>query len=174
MHRLLLKLEGGDRRSIGKVEEVVNEIFKNSALFNVLIEGLFVEDPVVRMRAADAIEKITLDRCEYLQPYKRRIIKLAAETRQQEVRWHIAQIMPRLHVTPKEKAKVVKILFDYLQDNSKIVVTFALQALADFATEDKKLRPRTINVLEELSKTGSPAVKNRGKKLLVKLQNIND
>jgi hypothetical protein len=68
----------------------------------------------------------------------------------------------------------VKILFDYLQDNSKIVVTFALQALADFATEDKNLRPRTISVLQKLSKTGSPAVKNRGKKLLVKLQNIND
>jgi len=173
MNRLLRKLEGGDRRSIGKVEDVVNAVLKNSALFKVLIDGLFVEDSVVRMRAADAIEKITLDHSEYLQPHKRRIIKLAVETKQQEVRWHIAQIMPRLHLTPKEKTKVVDILFDYLQDKSKIVVTFALQALADFATEEKKLRFRVICALEDLSKTGSPAVKNRGKKLLGKLQNIN-
>jgi hypothetical protein len=169
MNYLLRKLEGGDRRSIGRVEEVVNAVLHNSALFELLIDGLFVEDSVVRMRAADAIEKITLDHFKYLQPHKRRIIKLAAETKQQEVRWHIAQIMPRLHLTPKEKNKVVEILFDYLQDKSKIVVTFALQALADFATEEKKLRPRVIRVLEELLVTGSPAVKSRGKKLLEKL-----
>ena len=163
------KLAGGDRRSIGRVDEVVTEVIKNSALFEQLIGGLFVEDPVVRMRAADAIEKITLDHAPYLQSHKRKIIQLAEVATQQELRWHLAQIIPRLVLTPKEKIKVVNILFDYLQDKSNIVVTFALQALADFAADDEKLRPRVLGVLKELTQTGSPAVKNRGKKLLQKL-----
>jgi hypothetical protein len=61
-------------------------------------------------------------------------------------------------------------LFDYLQDKSNIVVTFSLQALADFAADDEKLRPRVLGVLKELTQSGSPAVKNRGKKLLQKLK----
>ena len=44
-----------------------------------------------------------------------------------------------------------------------------MQALADFAAEDKKLKPRVVRVLLDLTETGSPAVKNRGKKLLQRL-----
>jgi hypothetical protein len=64
MDTILRKLEDGDRRSIGRVNEVVSEVIKNSALFKQLIGGLFVEDPLVRMRAADAIEKISLDHAQ--------------------------------------------------------------------------------------------------------------
>ena len=170
MNTILRKLAGGDRRSIGRVDEVVTEVIKNSALFKQLIGGLFVEDPVVRMRTADAIEKISLDHAQYLQSYKPKIIRLAEVATQQELRWHLAQILPRLALTPKEKIKIVNILFDYLQDKSNIVVTFSLQALADFATDDEKLRPRVTGVLKKLTQTGSPAVKNRGKKLLQKFK----
>ena len=166
------KLAGGDRRSIGRVDEVVTEVIKKPVLFKELIGGLFVEDPVVRMRAADAIEKITLSHAQYLKPHKQKILQLAAVATQQELRWHLAQIAPRLDLTPKEKIKVVNILFDYLQDKSNIVVTFSLQALADFAVDDRKLRPRVMGVLKELTKSGSPAVKNRGKKLLQKLKKV--
>ena len=100
------------------------------------------------------------------------LIRLAARTEQQEIRWHIAQMIPRLHLTPKEKSTMTDILFDYLHDKSNIVITFSLQALAEFALEDKSLRPRVIKVLEKLTQTGSPAVKNRGKKLLAELTTI--
>lgn len=174
MSHLLKKLEGGDRRSIGRVAEVVGDVSKNTALIEDLVDGLFVKDPVVRMRAADALEKVTEKHPEYLQPYKAKIISLAATTGQQELRWHVAQMAPRLNLTSKETAKVTDILFDYLHDQSNIVVTFALQALADFATQNCTLRPRVLNVLEKFIQTGSPAVKNRAKKLLAQLKDIEE
>ena len=166
MHALLKKLQGGDRRSIGKVDEVVEDIRNDSSLFGVLVDGLFEGDPLIRMRAADAIEKITAAFPEYLQPVKQRLIRLAGETTQQEVKWHLSQILPRLKLEPDEKNEIVKSLFLYLNDKSKIVVTFALQALTDFAVDDKKLQPRIIRVLKEFMQTGSPAIKSRGRKLL--------
>jgi hypothetical protein len=169
MHGILQKLTGGDRRSIGNVESVVRDIKNNPALFGVLFEGLTGDDALIRMRAADAVEKISADHPHLLQPFKKTIIRLAGESRQQEVRWHMAQIIPRLALTPREKARVVAILFDYLDDTSKIVVTFSLQALSDLAVEDQKLRPRVIEVLKDLTVIGSPAVKSRGRKLLVLL-----
>ena len=166
MHALLKKLAGGDRRSIGKVDEVVGQVLESAVLFEELINGMLVDDPLVRMRSADAVEKITRLKPEWLTPYKKILIRLAGDSNQQEVRWHMAQILPRIKLTPGEKKSIVDILDSYLNDKSKIVVTFALQALTDFAIEDECLKPRVIGVLEEFNRTGSPAIKNRGRKLL--------
>jgi len=170
MHPLLRKLQGGDRRSIGKADEAVADVRNDPSLVAVLVDGLFEEDPLVRMRAADAVEKITAEFPEHLQPYKSRLIGLAGETTQQEVRWHLAQILPRLGLDPLEKKEIVKYLFLYLDDRSKIVVTFAIQALTDLAVEDKKMQPRIIRVLKQFVQTGSPAVKSRSRKLLEVLE----
>jgi hypothetical protein len=75
-----------------------------------------------------------------------------------------------LSLNSRERKTAVEILFGYLQDKSKIVKTFSLQALADFAEKDDSLRLRVVEVLEELVQSGSPAVINRGKKLLAKLK----
>jgi len=170
MSGLLKKLEGGDRRSIGRVEEVVAQVLNDPSLFKVVFNGMFSHDPLVRMRSADAVEKITARRPEYLQPYKKRLIQHVAKIDQQEVRWHVAQMFPRLELNREEQAVVVEVLLHYLNDKSKIVKTFSMQALADFAERDASLRTKVIKLLEELTTTGSPAMRSRGRKLLEKLK----
>ncbi len=174
MKNILTKLAGGDLRSIGNVNSVVREVLNNPSLFKDVFNGLSNNDPVIKMRSADAIEKITSKHPEYLHPFKKRLICQIAKIEQQEVRWHLAQIFPRLRITPKEKGEVVRILFDYLEDKSKIVKTFSMQALSDLAEKDIVLRSRVINSLKKLIKTGSPAMKSRGKKLLIKLNKVNE
>ena len=51
------------------------------------------------MRAADAVEKITARRPELLRPHKRRLLTELALIPQQEVRWHVAQMLPRLSLS---------------------------------------------------------------------------
>jgi hypothetical protein len=169
---ILSKLRGGDRRSIGKVKDVVRAVRKKPDLFKDLVTGLFEEDPVVRMRAADAMEKLSLDNPKFLQPFKRKLMRLAKVSRQQELRWHIAQMIPRLKLTPKEAATMTEILFGYLNDKSKIVVTFAMQALADLALREAITSTRVIGAIEKLIQTGSPAIQSRGRKLLPALKNL--
>lgn len=163
------QLSGGDRRSIGRSQEVVSDVQKDQTLLPSLVDCLFSDDPVISMRAADALEKVTAEQPQRLQPFKSKLIGLAARTKQQELRWHLAQMSPRLELTISEKDRLIDILFGYLEDKSKIVVTFSMQALADFAAADSKLRPRVVRMLKTKIKTGSPAIKSRGKKLLVKL-----
>jgi len=172
MPDILKKLAGGDRRSIGQVAKVVDAVSGQPALFETVFKAMLVADPIVRMRAADAVEKITANQPDYLQPYKDMLINQVAHVNQQEVRWHVAQILPRLSLNRRERQTAVEILFGYLQDKSKIVKTFSLQALADLAQEDGSLRPRVVEVLKEMVQNGSPAVINRGKKLLAKLSRI--
>jgi len=166
---ILKKLAGGDRRSIGRVSEVVTDVLNDPTLFEVLFFGMLSDDPVVRMRSADAVEKLTAKHPGYLQPHKTKLIQQVAKIEQQEVRWHVAQMAPRLELSQEERAVVVEILLSYLSDKSKIVKTFSMQALADLAEQDASLRPQVIQLLEELTRTGSPAMKSRGRKLLARL-----
>jgi hypothetical protein len=170
MDDILHKLAGQDRRSIGRVNEVVEDVLHDPSLFEVVFDGMLSDDPIISMRCADAVEKITAQHPEYLQPFKTRLIHQVAKSEQQEVRWHVAQMVPRLGLSAEERELVVAILLDYLSDRSKIVKTFSMQALVDLSEEDAHLRDRLIPLLEELAETGSPAVKSRGRKLLRKLR----
>lgn len=122
------------------------------------------------MRAADAIEKITLQRRALLRPFKKKILLLAAGSGaasvQQEVRWHLALILPRLELTPTERALAIDILFGYLDDRSIIVKIHALQSLADLAATDSNLRLRLLPILDATAETGSAAQRARARKLL--------
>jgi len=172
MAKILSRLRGGDRRSIGNVSEVVAAVRKKPDLLKDLVTGLSDEDPVVRMRAADAMEKISLENPQSLQPFKTELIGLARQTQQQELRWHMAQMIPRLRLTPEEAATVTDIFFDYLGDKSKIVVTFAMQALSDLALKKGAASARMLRAIEKLARSGSPAIQSRGKKLLPKLKRL--
>jgi hypothetical protein len=81
-------------------------------------------------------------------------------------------MIPRLKLTPNEIATVTEIFFDYLKDKSKIVVTFAMQALSDLALMENAAPARVIKAIEKLAQTGSPAIQSRGKKLLPGLKKL--
>jgi hypothetical protein len=174
MNAILQKLKVGDRRSIRGVPEVVDRVLATPRLFPVVFDGMSDSDPLVRMRCSDAVEKITACRPELLAPYKKRIIQLAAVAEQQEVRWHLAQILSRITLSRPDRQRVVLILFEYLKDESKIVKTFSMQTLADIAAQDSELRGQIIERLEELTAAGSPAMKSRGRKLLARLKQSNE
>lgn len=167
--RLLRQLKGGDRRSIRGVPAVVDQVVADPSLFRVVFDGKNDPDPLVRMRCADAVEKVTAVRPEYLTPYKKRVLRLAAQAEQQEIRWHLAQLLSRLELSAPERRRVAEILTEYLTDTSRIVKTCAMQALADVAVRDSELRAPIVERLKELTRTGSPAMKSRGRKLLARL-----
>ena len=166
MHPILKKLAGGNRGSIGRSNEVVAQVLAHPAYFPDLFAGLSSDDPVIRMRAADAVEKITAQRPDLLRPFKRKLWAIAGSSSQQEVRWHAALILPRVALSSKERALALDILFDYLRDKSSIVKTFAMQAIWDLGATDPKLKTQIIPLIEELTLVGTAAMRARGRKLL--------
>jgi len=90
MTDIIEKLRGGDRRSIGRANEVVRDIEQDPTQFEAVFAGLSSPDPVVRMRAADVIEKVTQTRPELLTGYTAPLITLLTTAKQQELCWHLA------------------------------------------------------------------------------------
>ena len=142
------------------------------ALLDVLVKGLDVDNAIVRMRAADALEKVSVTHPQYLWPHKHRLMELSATAHQKELRWHLAQMLPRLELNLQEQQRAVNVLLIYCQDASSIVKTFAMQALADIAVGNAQLRPAILVHLKDLTSEGTPAMKARGRKLLAHLQGL--
>ena len=169
MSDVINMLEEGDLRSVGRVSEVIRLVIDQPGLFPETIRAMAHSDPGIRMRASDAVEKISRTKPEYLQPHKEFMLKQVSGSEQQEVRWHLAQIVPRLELSQKERSRVAEKLFAFLNDPSKIVQTNSLQALVDLAWEDDDLFPRVREAVETLADEGSPAVSNRAGKLFLEL-----
>lgn len=58
MHPILRKFNGGDRRSIGRSNEVVSDVSDGLAapkLFDVVFAGLLSDDPLVRIRLRELV-----------------------------------------------------------------------------------------------------------------------
>jgi len=159
-------LQGGDRRSIGKSNHIAKLVLSDPQRYGELVECLWHESPIVRMRAADAAEKVTVARPELLKSYKQELLGLLGETEQIELRWHLALMVPRLELTRPERERAAATLQRYLEDRSSIVKTFALQGLADLARQDSNLREPALQALEESLRTGTAAMKARARKLL--------
>jgi HEAT repeat protein len=165
---LLRLLAGGDRRSTGRSAEVVAAVIANPGLFPDLFAGLSDGDRVVRMRAADAVEKVTREKSELLQPWKKQLLREIAALDDKEMRWHVAQMIPRLALSPHEQSAAVRTLVGYLSDGSSIVRTCSMQALADLADAHPRLRRQVDPLIEQLTRSGSPAMRSRGRKLLTR------
>lgn len=93
-------LTGGDRRSIGKVDVVLSRIKVSPSSIDPLLRLIRDIDPLVGMRAADALEKASRANPEILVRHKHCLLSEIAENPQQEIRWHLLQMLPRLRLTP--------------------------------------------------------------------------
>jgi hypothetical protein len=58
----------------------------------------------------------------------------------------------------------------YLEDRSSIVKTSALEGLADLAQHDSSLLPKAIELLRESMRDGTPAMRARSRKLVLRLE----
>jgi hypothetical protein len=173
---------GRNSISSGRTAEVVKLVRAYPRKANQLLECLWDEDPCVAMRAADALEKLTRHRSpvpdgiqksllKTLQgSWKAPLIGLLAEATENKLRWCLAPVAPRLALTVPECKRVAETLLSYLDDRSSIVKTMALQGLADLARQDASLLPEVIDLLNIHSRSGTLAMRARGRMLLKRLE----
>ena len=164
--RLRELLQPGDLRTVANVPAAVQAVLQNPKLTRSLVKCLFDKDAGVRMRSADALEKISRQRADDLQEFAGVLLSLFEEAEQQELQWHLAVVLPRLRLLPRERHRAVQVLQRCMASRSSIVKTCALQALSDLSLQDESLLPLAYGLLTEAEATGTPAMRARSRKLL--------
>lgn len=165
--------EGRGRFSSGRVREVATLVLANPKTVSLLVECLWDEDPGVANRAADALERASYHLPSLLKPWKAPLLGLLAEADQNKLRWNLALIVSRLELTVPECRRAAVTLQTYLEDKSSIVKTCAMQGLAGLARQDASLLPMVLDLLRILARTGTPAMRARGRILLRRLETDN-
>lgn len=158
-------LHGGNLRSIGAANAVVRHVLRSPRSLPVLVGALAHEEPIIRARAADVLEKVSVHHPEWLFEHKR-ALQAAMRQEQQEVRWHMAQIAPRLRWAPRQRARIVAWLMECMGHESRIVRACALTALAEMAADDPALRVRVRNLLTKAIASPIASLRARARKLL--------
>jgi hypothetical protein len=161
-------LSGGDLRSIGKSNFVVTKI-QNQKNFDDLFQQLFNTDRKIVMRAADALEKITIKNPDYLKPHKQEILSLCRAAKDIELKWHLALIVPRIKLTKTELEKIWQTLSVWAKDKSesKIVRVNSVQGLFNLLPQNQNFIKDYQNTIAILAKENIPSLNARIKKLNV-------
>ncbi|MGZ5242611.1 MAG: hypothetical protein ACXWW0_01935 [Bacteroidia bacterium] len=155
-------LSGGDLRSKGKSEEVI-KLINNQETFDELYNCLFDADRLVVLRAADAIEKITIENPAFIIPHKNALLELFYNAEHKELKWHMAQIVSRLKLSKTQFGKVWQVLAKRASDKkeSRIVRVLSLQAMYDLLKQFPELKPDFDQLIEEVSTQKIPSITAR-------------
>jgi hypothetical protein len=165
------QLTGGNRTSIGKSPAVIEEILKSPNKINEIYALFFDVDPVVAMRSSYVAMRVAEVNPASVTPFKKSLLADLEKFQQQEIRWHIPQLLIHLTLTPTEKRKAYSIIMNWAEtDKSKIVAYYALQTAADLTQTDSNLLENFIPRLKKLNKSGAKSVSNRCKKIAKQLK----
>ncbi len=158
---LLGWLGGGDLRSDGLATEVAAIVLQNSGLIPDLLEGLAHREDVVRGRAADALEKITRVRPDYLIEHLAIILEVAGNDPVPMVRWHLAMVLGHLAMYSESHALMVRVLFEMLGDESVFVRSWAISGLCVVGRKYPDYKAPILEQIERQRKDKSIAIRTR-------------
>jgi len=159
-------LQGGDRRSIGRADEAVESVRRAPQRFDELWACLAHGDPVVRMRAVDAVEKISRFNAAALACRKQALLSNAFDDGTPEVRWHLIAMLRRVPLDAAEVASTLKRLDRLLhEDESRIVKTAALQTAFELSHQSPGAQKTFAAMLAFALQSPWPSVRARARKL---------
>lgn len=164
-------LEGGHANSLGRVNDVIQMVLGDNSRLDELYACLFHKDAWVRMRAADALEKICREHPEWISPYVDKFQKELSNSTQPSIQWHLAQIYEQITLTDKQKQKAQTWLASLLANKNTdwIVAANAMDTLMKFTKSGSFLRSDMEKLLVVQQQHKSKAVVKRSTKYIAEL-----
>lgn len=165
-------LAPGRRLDAGRAREVAAMILAHPRKTGQVVECLWSDDPGVANRAADALERASHQQPSLLAPWKDALLVRLAEAEHNKLRWNLALMTARLKLTAPETERAMIALRSYLDDRGSIVRTAAMHGMAGLAMQNPTLFPEVLDTLRILTRSGTPAMRARGRLLLKKLESV--
>ena len=169
-----LLADARNRIGPGHAYDAAMRVLENPRLARQLIECLWDEDEGVAGRAADALETVAAELPQIVARYKDALLGLLVESRSIKLRWHLGLIVTGLKLTRPECRRVAEALNSWLDDRSSIVKTCAMQGLAELTLQDPSLKDEVLDLLRILARSGTAAMRARGRILIEQLEKGKD
>lgn len=159
-------LTGGDRRTLHGVADVIALVEARPGRLAELFGCIFADDDVVRMRAADACEKLCRSHPDWFEPYVERMLTDVAASGQPSVQWHLAQMLAQVPLDDRQAARAAEVVAGLLGGSDDwIVRNCSLESLASFARRGTISRQAMSAQLDRVAEDERKSVRSRVEKL---------
>jgi len=161
----------GKSNSLGRASEVIELVLSDKSRLDELFSCLFDEDAWVRMRGADALEKICRQHPDWLLPYIDKFQAELASNAQPSLQWHLAQIYAQVNLSSDQKRSAINWLKHLLSstDVDWIVAANAMETLVQFTKDGSVPKKNAVTLLKLQQKHKSNSVIRKANKLLAEL-----
>jgi hypothetical protein len=163
-------LAPGRRLDCGHACEVAALLLRNPRKTGKVVECLWGEEEGVANRAADALERASSRRPEILSRWKHVLLDRMLDARENKLRWNLALMIYRTPLNATETSRAAAVLRSWLDDKSSIVKTSAMHGLAGLTRWAPSMLPEVLDMLRVLSRSGTPAMRARGRILLKRME----
>lgn len=164
-------LRGGDLRSDGAADQVVQVVLDDLTLIPDIVEGLEDSVDVVRGRCADVLEKVARQHPDALRPHLDGLIRIAADDPLPMVRWHLAMLLGHLAGTETDHERIYHALLARLEDESVFTISWAIVSLCILVRCNPSYAQRSVTAIRRLTAHPSKAVKAKVRHALPLLTN---
>jgi len=160
----------GNRLAVGRAKEVAAILLDHPKKAAQVVECLWDEDAWVANRAADALERASYSNSNLLAPWKEALLGRMVDATENKLRWNLALIASRMALTVAETERTAVVLQSWLDDRSSIVKTCAMHGLTGLTRSNSAMLPEVMDMLRLLSRSGTPAMRARGRILLKRME----
>jgi len=158
----------------GHAFDAAMRVLESPRLVRQLVECLWDEDEGVAGRAADALETVAGESPQIVARWKDALLGLLVEAGPIKLRWHLGLVVTGMRLTRPECRRVYVVLQSWLDHKSSIVKTCAMQGIAELTRQDLSLEDEALDLLRALSRSGTPAMRARGRILIEQLEKGRD
>jgi HEAT repeat protein len=170
MNEILSWLSGGDLRSDGLADQAAEFILGNPQLVDELFEGLSSENPVIRGRTADALEKVARQEPGLFINRVSELVKLAKNEDVQMVKMHLAMLFGHLVACKQKIDEITEILLHLLKDEGAFTRSWTITSLAIIGKVYPDRRELAYESISRLGNDQSIAIQTRARKALEVLE----
>ena len=164
------QLSGGTRTSVGQAPAVIKQVARSPEILDEIYDLFLDDDPVVAMRSTYVAMKVAEVDPESTWEFKKKVLRDLPRYVQQEVRWHIPQLLIHMNLTRTDRRKAYSAVMEWSEtDKSKIVAYYGLEAAAQFVEVDDTLESDFVPRLRKINQRGAASVSSRCRKISKRL-----
>lgn len=135
-----------------------------------VISALTCDRKDIEAGAAEALVFLAGEAPELLEPFARRLFRIAAGSEHQAVRLAIARALPLLELGAWQAGRLAFVFESWLDDRDPAIKRAAMEALVALVPQRPSLGPRVRREIERRAAEGSPTAIKHGTKLLETLR----
>jgi HEAT repeat protein len=173
MNEILNWLSGGDLRSDGLADQAAEFILENPQLVDELFDGLSSEDPLIRGRTADALEKVARKEPGLFINRVPELISVVKAETVPMVKMHLAMLFGHLVPLDQRIDEITEVLLYLLKDESAFTKSWTITSLAIIGKKYPSRREMVYDSIAQLGEDESIAIRTRVRKALEVLEVIN-